>query len=117
MNVDGKSGDASRVVLVGQQRFDPGRIVQTSHVAYSEEESETFGAFILACLGRHLAGDWGDLEAEDKDLNDAGLTTGNRLVSVYKCKPEHRQQFNEKGVYIVTEHDRSYTTVMFKSDY
>ena len=36
-----------------------------------------------ALLARHLAGDWGDLDAEDKRLNDEAMLDGSRILSAY----------------------------------
>ena len=117
MNVNGEASGAPRVVLVGQQRFDPGQIVQSAHAANAALDSETFGAFILDCLGRHLVGDWGEVGANDIGANDEALAAGDRLFSVYDLAGEHRDQFPGDAVWIVTEWDRSSTMVMFRSDY
>lgn len=61
-------------------------------------------------LLRHVAGDWGDLEICDKKANDSALVCEGRLVSAYH---------SATGVkfYIITEWDRSYTTVLLPSEY
>jgi hypothetical protein len=105
------------LILVGQQRFDPGRIVQTDLVGQAAQDSESFGAFILDCLGRHLVGDWGDIEGDDKAANDAALAAGDRILSAYDFTGEHRGQFPGDAVWIITEWNRSSTMVMFRSDY
>jgi hypothetical protein len=46
-------------------------------------------------LHRHACGDWGDLDAEDKALNDAAVKTGDRILSSYKV--------GENVVWIITE--------------
>lgn len=61
-------------------------------------------------LDRHLSGDWGDLCDEDREANEDALQNGGRLFSVYHdCK----------GVkfWIITESDRSATTVLLPDDY
>jgi hypothetical protein len=65
---------------------------------------------IQAALDRHLSGDWGDLDEEDRAENELALTKGLRLFSVYHGA-------NGVKFYIITEHDRSLTTVLLPSDY
>lgn len=61
-------------------------------------------------LNRHLRGDWGDLCDEDKAENEFSLTKGFRLFSVY-----HTAEGTK--FYIITEADRSVTTILLPSDY
>ncbi len=67
------------------------------------------GADLLALLARHSAGDWGDVDAGDASLNDEALDLGGRLVSSYETPA---------GVlWVITEADRSATTVLLPEDY
>jgi hypothetical protein len=61
-------------------------------------------------LSRHMQGDWGEVCQEDWQLNDQALNDGDRLLSAYRTL---------KGVkiWIITEHDRSVTTVLLPEDY
>ena len=65
---------------------------------------------ILSGIQRHQAGDWGDLDAHDRRVNERGLLEGGRIVSVYH---------SSAGVkfYVITECDRSVTTVLLPEDY
>lgn len=65
---------------------------------------------IQSSLARHSRGDWGDVCAEDKQLNDMAMLSGTRILSAYKTKA---------GVkfWIITEADRSVTTVLLPEDY
>lgn len=88
-------------------RFNLGRVVATSHlVEVLQDETPWVGE----SLARHLACDWGDVCPEDKMLNDRALETGGRLLSAYTTP---------KGVkfWIITESDRSVTTVLLPEDY
>lgn len=67
-------------------------------------------ADIDTAIRRHLAGDWGDLDEEDKRETQFSLEKGFRLLSVY-----HAQ--NGTKFYIITEADRSVTTVLLPEDY
>lgn len=60
---------------------------------------------ILGMLQRHFMCDWGDLDEEDKIANIGALENGDRILSSYG------------DCYVITEADRSYTTVMLKSEY
>ena len=62
-------------------------------------------------LRRHHCGDWGDeLCAEDKAANEQALKDGSRLLSCYRTPAGDR-------LYIITEWDRSTTTIMLPSEY
>ena len=63
-----------------------------------------------ALLQRHGTGDWGDLSAEDKALNDRAIEKGERILSAYTLAGGER-------LYIITEWDRSATTILLASEY
>src|SRR5689334_11035821 len=61
-------------------RFDPGQVVITPGAIVAIEFAK---ADTVELLHRHLSGDWGDLDAADKHLNDEALTNGDRILSAY----------------------------------
>jgi hypothetical protein len=63
---------------------------------------------ILSAIYRHSAGDWG--EVDDNSQNESALEKGGRLFSVYRSKA---------GVkfWLITETDRSATTILLPQDY
>lgn len=61
-------------------------------------------------LTRHLRGDWGELTEEDRQQNDLALEAGLRVLSSYVLPGGTR-------VWIITEWDRSVTTVLLPGDY
>ncbi|MBL0023486.1 MAG: plasmid related protein [Saprospiraceae bacterium] len=63
----------------------------------------------------HLQGDWGDCCEQDQDSNETALQGGGRLFSVYHI-PAGLFALESK-IWIITESDRSYTTVLFPSEY
>lgn len=65
---------------------------------------------IVAALRRHASGDWGDVDAHDRAANDDALKAGERLLSVYRSA-------NGTTFWVITEADRSATTVLLPSDY
>ena len=85
--------------------FHLGRICATPNALAALSQSE-----IQTSLQRHHAGDWGDVDDHDRQANDAALQDGSRLFSVYHSA--QREKF-----WIITESDRSVTTVLLPSDY
>ena len=65
---------------------------------------------VHSALRRHAAQDWGELCAEDWAENELALKEGYRLVSVYRDR-------NQQKYYIITEADRSATTILLPEDY
>ena len=65
---------------------------------------------ITAALARHAEGDWGDCGPEDWRENEFALKNDLRLFSVY-------QDRNKVKFWIITEADRSATTVLLPGDY
>ena len=65
---------------------------------------------VYQALGRHARGDWGELDAEDVAENDRSITDGCRLLSAYTDR-------NGVKFWIITEWDRSATTVLLPEDY
>lgn len=65
---------------------------------------------IQRALQRHVTGDWGELDEEDKTANDEALKTGERLLSAYKSATGTK-------FWIITERDRSVTTILLPEDY
>lgn len=86
-----------------QPRFPLGRIFATPGAL-------ALGVDLSTYLRRHHCGDWGDeLCYEDKQANEHSLKDGTRLLS----------RFSTPGgsIYIITEHDRSMTTILLPSEY
>ena len=65
---------------------------------------------IAAALDRHRTGDWGEVGREDWRANERALKQGERLLSVYRTADGTK-------FYIITEWDRSLTTVLLPEDY
>ena len=64
----------------------------------------------LAFVARHARGDWGDLDAEDKESNEVALTCGARILSAYHTSKGDK-------LWIITEADRSVTTILLPNEY
>jgi hypothetical protein len=64
----------------------------------------------VSLLDRHRYGDWGDVGSQDWALNDRAVTGGDRVLSVYRLKDGIK-------VWIITEADRSATTLLLPDEY
>ncbi len=64
----------------------------------------------LEFLDRHLNGDWGEISTEDWEQNDLSLREGSRVLSAYTLKTSVK-------IWIITEADRSVTTILLPDDY
>jgi len=87
-------------------RFQLGKVVATPGALDAIPMEEMRHA-----LGRHWSADWGDLEQEDREANDLALEEGSRLFSAYKTRA------HETIFWIITEADRSVTTVLLPNEY
>ena len=86
--------------------FPLGSVVSTravfDHLTTSQLDANSF-------LQRHHCGDWGDVSPEDADENDFAVKNGLRIFSSY--------QMASKRVWVITEADRSVTTLLFPCEY
>ncbi len=85
--------------------FPTGRLVATPTALDAIPEPE-----LLAAFQRHMRGDWGEVCAVDRRTNDLAVRDGDRLLSVYRS--EASVEF-----WIITEADRSATTILLPEDY
>lgn len=92
-------------MLITPGKFQLGQVFATRAVVETIPHGE-----IQFALVRHVTGDWGEVCDEDKAANDRALIEGSRLLSVYRT--DGGQTF-----WIITEWDRSATTVLFPSEY
>ena len=92
-------------VLTERSRFPFGELYVTTPADEAIERSD-----ISKALGRHAKGDWGDVSDSVRAENDRALVEGNRLHSVYHDR-------NSVEFWVITEWDRSATTVLLPDDY
>ena len=105
--------DFTRRVGTKGHLFDTGQVVATRSFINTAEE--TFGEAgaaerMAAIIKRHVSGDWGMLSEDDIEANNQALQDGDRLLSSYE------EEFGFK-VWIITEADRSATTILLPADY
>lgn len=89
--------------------FSPGQVQVVATPGALEAMKEAGDEPTLYLL-RHQTGDWGDLEEEDKAENDFSLGRALRLFSAYHLKDGTK-------IWIITEADRSATTILLPSEY
>lgn len=89
--------------------FVLGHVVCTKGVNDAMADNASFAEFVTGCLKRHASGDWGDLGEQDKRENEYSLGKYLRLFSAYN--------YHDKKVWVITEADRSATTVLFPDEY
>lgn len=90
--------------------FKTGQLYMTKGIKTLFNESKDFRRFILECLDKYMRHDWGDLSDVDKEMNDSAIQNNDdRIFAHYN---------NTMGdIYIITEEDRSVTTILFTSEY
>ena len=86
-------------------KFPSGQIVITPAALNTLSQTD-----VQTALVRHLRGDWGDVDEHDRKENDVSLQRDFRLLSVYHAA-------NGTKFWIITEADRSVTTILLPSDY
>jgi hypothetical protein len=86
-------------------KFALGRLVATPNALDAIPNDE-----IQSALSRHLRGDWGTLDAHDWNVNESALKNGGRLLSSYRSS-------QNVTFWIITEADRSATTILLPEDY
>jgi len=85
--------------------FRLGRVLITPGALAELQSSD-----VLVALRRHAAKDWGDLCPDDRERNDQALLLGTRVLSAYQAQGGTK-------FWIITEADRSCTTVLLPEEY
>lgn len=103
--------DCTDTTMATIRGFSLGEVVATPGAidALEELHGERWREGALVLLRRHLRGDWGDISLEDRGLNERSLEEGTRLLSVYELPPF--------TVWLITEADRSSTTLLTPEEY
>ena len=91
-------------------KFKIGRLVATRGVHTRMVEGLSFMEFVGRSVGRHMDGDWGEVGSEDRQTNEDALKVGCRVMSVYS-------HVDNTKIWVITEADRSATTVLFPEEY
>jgi hypothetical protein len=97
---------AVKVLTAG--KFELGRVVQTRGVNHKSRENPQFKRDVDNAFRKYMRGDWGI--SKDKRMNDRAVKNGDdRIMGVYPT--------SEGDIWIITEWDRSVTTMLFPSEY
>jgi hypothetical protein len=97
-------------------RFSLGHIYSTPG---AQEALERYHTNPLKLIGRHVAGDWGDVCPEDAQANEEALQFGTRILSSYLLMPptDEAETLASAKVWLITEADRSATTILLPDEY
>jgi hypothetical protein len=90
-------------------KFPLGHIVMTNGIRSLLAAHQTSVNVLAPLLVRHQSGDWGEVDDGDKRQNDLSVHDGFRVLSAYRLCREK--------VWIITEADRSVTTVLLPDEY
>lgn len=94
--------------------FPLGQVVATPGAIDASRHPMQF----LELLARHERGDWGCVCLEDASTNDEALRDGSRILSAYAIDPAKPcAGYGENCLWIITEADRSVTTILLPEDY
>lgn len=102
-----KPAEAPCSAVTFTPRFAPGHLLATSAALAALAQANVTPQSLLL---RHLCGDWGDLDELDRQQNNFALAMSARLLSSYALPGGER-------VWVITEADRSVTTVLLPEDY
>jgi len=92
-------------MIISGGKFPTGRVVITRGAIIELSRDEA-----MKGLRRHISGDWGELDEHDWKQNEAALEHGFRLFSRYVTQGGTK-------FYVITEHDRSVTTILLPGEY
>ena len=82
----------------------------TRGIAEKIADNEKFAKQVTYFFGLFLQGDWGDTPEDDKEMNDINVQMGiGSIMGAYNTC--------EGRIWIMTEHDRSVTTILFPDEY
>lgn len=117
-----RSTAARRMTLMSNApRFALGQLVATPG-AMELLEQTGFSALVL--ISRHSQGSWGDCCDEDKETNELAIRQGMRVMSVYRLVDAETllqtpldKRSSLPTLWIITEADRSVTTLLLPSEY
>ena len=100
---------------MSKKLFKLGEIVGTPAALEALEDA---GITFQTLLDRHVTGDWGNCCDEDKKENDWSVKNGERILSAYSLdSTKPCEGFGDNTIWVITERDRSSTTILLPSEY
>ena len=100
------------IIRLTDDLFQPGQIVETREIFDRCQADTVFAEFVGRGLPMHLNGNWGDVCDEDWESNQQALRCGDRMLSAYYMDDSRTEK-----IWIITEADRSVTTILFPDEY
>lgn len=94
------------------KKFKLGRVVVTAEIDKLMETDCGFRNFVETSLGRFINCDWGTMSDKDKPGNDKAVRDGGERIHGSYIRKE-----DEREIWIITESDRSVTTILFPDEY
>lgn len=94
------------------KHFKLGKTMATAGVDERMKRDRIFAAFVSKSLRRYQECDWGDTNKEDKVSNDYAVDNGERILAEYR-----EDGVKPMRIWIITEWDRSATTILFPEEY
>ena len=95
------------MLMTAKPKFSLGQVVATPGALEALQQANQKSTDFLR---RHVSGDWGELCEEDKELNDQALHDDSRILSAYETAKGAK-------IWIITEADRSATTLLLPEEY
>lgn len=89
--------------------FPMGTLTFAPELAHDVEQGNLPMVDVIQAVARHLHGDYGDIDPEDRRMNHDAVAMGGRVFSAYGLRTGR--------VWVITEADRSVTTVLYPSEY
>lgn len=91
-------------------KFPFGELLVSKCISEKMDSDNGFAFFVLTSLERYQKCDWGSVSDEDKAQNDHAVDHDERIMGQYDCAGQPR-------IWIITEWDRSVTTILFPDEY
>ncbi len=95
------------MIEIAKPKFSLGKLVATPSALEALADAAQNP---MNFVSRHLQGDWGECCEQDRQANDEALRYGTRLLSVYRTAKGTK-------IWIITEADRSVTTILLPEEY
>lgn len=98
-----------------QARFELGQLCYTPG---AQSALEQYQVSPLDLITRHVNGDWGEVCPDDAEANEDALRTGARLLSAFVLSPPEGSDLSTSvKIWVITEADRSVTTLLLPEEY
>ena len=104
-------------MIITNTTFPTGTLLHTSAVNQAAKEDPLFALFLMHVIARHKNNDWGNCCETDWNMNDLAVQENGRILSVYELPNDLKSIHPNQKIWIITEQDRSYTTILFPEEY